>query len=65
MAVGYRSSLKTREELDAEAQQATFSVKDAGWTVVCNDRVVLTADRTVKTGWVVAVFPSSITNSVA
>jgi hypothetical protein len=63
LAVGYRSWLKTREELDAEAQQATFSAKDAGWTVVCNDRVVLTADRTVKMGGAPEVFHNSITNS--
>lgn len=57
LTVGYRSALKTSEEQDAENEQATFSARDAGWTIICNDRVVLTADRTVKTGWGVGGVP--------
>lgn len=50
MAVGYRSRMPTEQEQKDEAK-ATFAAKEAGWTVVCNDRVVLANDRTVKTGW--------------
>lgn len=50
MAVGYRSRLLTQAEQEKEAEM-TFAARDAGWTVVCNDRVVLSNDRTVKTGW--------------
>lgn len=50
MAVGYRSRMLTQAEQEKEAE-ATFAARDAGWTVVCNDRVVLSNDRTVKTGW--------------
>jgi len=49
-AAGYRSPLKSEEELDAE-KEGSFAARDAGWTVVCNDRVVLSNDRTLKTGW--------------
>jgi hypothetical protein len=50
MAVGYRSRLPTEQE-QADEAKATFAAKDAGWTVICNDRVVLSNDRTLKTGW--------------
>jgi hypothetical protein len=50
IAVGYRSRLLTQKEQDADAE-STFAAKEAGWTVVCNDRVVLSNDRSIKTGW--------------
>jgi hypothetical protein len=57
MAVGYRSRLRTQEEQDEE-KEATFAAKDAGWTVVCNDRVVLSNDQTAKTGWGIGDAPN-------
>jgi len=56
LAVGYRSPLKTQQELDEDAK-GSFAAKEAGWTVVCNNRVVLSNDRTVKTGWGVPGVP--------
>jgi hypothetical protein len=50
VAVGYRSRLLTQQEQD-DAAKANYAAKEAGWTVVCNDRVVLSNDRTIKTGW--------------
>lgn len=50
VAVGYRSPLKTQQEQEDEAR-ASFAAQDAGWTVVCNNRVVLSNDRSIKTGW--------------
>ena len=50
LAVGYRSRLRTQEEQQEDAE-VNFAAKEAGWTVVCNDRVVLSNDRTIKTGW--------------
>jgi hypothetical protein len=49
-AVGYRSRLATAEEQEDESD-ASFAASEAGWTVVCNDRVVLSNDRGVPTGW--------------
>ncbi len=49
-AVGYRSRLETEEEIDNKSG-GSYTAGAAGWTVVCNDRVVLSNDRTVKTGW--------------
>lgn len=39
------------EELDEKDKNAKFSSQDAGWTVICNDRVVLYCDKTELTGW--------------
>jgi hypothetical protein len=49
-AVGYRSAMRTQEEIDSDTD-GSFAAKDAGWTVVCNDRVVLSNDKSVLTGW--------------
>lgn len=58
VSVGYRSRLLTQEEQDESASGKSFAAKDAGWTIVCNDRVVLSNDQTVKTGWGVPGVPS-------
>lgn len=50
VVIGYRSRLPTQEEMDDDAK-ASYAAKEAGWTIVCNDRVVLSNDRTLKTGW--------------
>jgi hypothetical protein len=57
MAVGYRSPIKTQQELDDEAK-SSFAAKEAGWTVICNNRVVLSNDRSVKTGWGLGSVPN-------
>jgi hypothetical protein len=56
-AVGYRSAIQTEEELNAQ-REGSFAEKDAGWTVVCNDRVVLSNDRSILTGWGFAGVPA-------
>jgi hypothetical protein len=50
VAVGYRSRIATQEE-QANEVESSFAAKEAGWTIVCNDRVVLSNDRSIKTGW--------------
>lgn len=50
LALGYRSRFRSQEEQDSDAEE-NFAAREAGWTIVCNDRVVLSNDRTVKTGW--------------
>ena len=50
LAVGYRSPIKTQQELEDEAK-SSFAAREAGWTVICNNRVVLSNDRSTKTGW--------------
>lgn len=54
---GLYRELLTEEEADREEQ--TRGVKDdAGWTVACNDRVVIWKDTTRLTGWGEATVPN-------
>lgn len=50
MAVGFYRPLATEQQLDDEALVRS-SRENAGWTVICNDRVVLYNDKSPKTGW--------------
>jgi len=50
LAVGFYRPLATEGELEDEEFVAS-SRDNAGWTVICNDRVVLYNDKTFKTGW--------------
>ncbi len=45
------------DELQAE-EQARGSTDDSGWTVACNDRVVIWKDKTRLTGWGEATVPN-------
>ena len=50
LAVGFYRPLATEAELDDEEFVKSKS-ENAGWTVICNDRIVLYNDKTFKTGW--------------
>lgn len=50
LAVGFTRPLPSNEDLEEE-QQVKHSRDEAGWTVICNDRVVLYCDKTRLTGW--------------
>ena len=50
LIVGLTGPLQTEEE-QAISDMARDSAANAGWTVVCNDRVVLYCDKTTQTGW--------------
>lgn len=51
MAVGFYAAPPTIEESDHMAERSTRSTKDAGWTVICNDRVILFNNKDYLTGW--------------
>jgi Histidine kinase-, DNA gyrase B-, and HSP90-like ATPase len=57
LKLGFYRSSASEDELEREAT-GTHSAHDAGWTVVCNDRVVLYRDKTRLTGWGEAGVPS-------
>jgi hypothetical protein len=57
-AVGYRSPLLTEGEQEEDRDRGGFSAKEAGWTIICNDRVVLSHDQTTRTGWGVPGVPN-------
>jgi hypothetical protein len=50
LVVGFYKANADEEEYDEEAA-AKHSRETAGWTVICNDRVVLYCDKTRMTGW--------------
>ncbi len=52
VAVGFHRALPSYEEIDnAEAGKRSRKRDTAGWTIVCNDRVVVANDKTILTGW--------------
>lgn len=61
LSVGFTRPLPTDEEIE----EKKFSSKDAGWTVVCNDRAVLYRDQTELTGWGEANIPQYHTQFIA
>ena len=50
LAVGFYAPPPSDEEMD-EAKESKRSSSDAGWTVVCNDRVILYNNKDHLTGW--------------
>ena len=50
LAVGFYAPPPSPEDIDDE-NNLKRSTSDAGWTVVCNDRVVLYNDKSHLTGW--------------
>jgi hypothetical protein len=50
LAVGFRERPDTPSEEEADARP-NYRSEDAGWTIVCNDRVILPYDKGRQTGW--------------
>ena len=65
LAVGLNDNIPSNAEIDRELEAPTRSSEDAGWTVLCNDRVVLYCDRTELTGWGEAGVPRYHTQFIA
>jgi hypothetical protein len=63
LAVGFREKPETVDD-DADAE-ARYRSEDAGWTVVCNDRAVLSCDKSRQTGWGWGGIPSYHTQFIA
>ena len=51
LAIGFYRPIPTETELAQEREGKRNSSADAGWTVVCNDRIVLYCDKSIQTGW--------------
>ena len=51
MAVGLTAPLSEGDGTPEDGGPAKYSSHCAGWTILCNDRVVLYADKTILTGW--------------
>ena len=57
LVVGFYTPMLSSEEVDEE-QFTRRSKEDAGWTIICNDRVVVHNDKSRLTGWGEAGVPS-------
>lgn len=55
--VGFYRKPLTETELDEESESPRADLSQAGWSVVCNDRVVLRGDKSAVTGWGTACVP--------
>lgn len=51
LAVGFTRPIPSEDEVREEQEAARYSSVDAGWTILCNDRVVLYCNRDELTGW--------------
>ncbi|HAX78805.1 MAG TPA: ATP-binding protein [Cyanobacteria bacterium UBA11372] len=58
LAIGFYRATASEEEVNDEMAGNRRSSEAAGWTIVCNDRVVLYCDKTRLTGWGEAAVPS-------
>jgi len=58
LAVGLRDPIPGIEEVQLKSEYA-------GWTVICNDRVVLYCDKSALTGWGTATIPQYHTQFIA
>jgi len=51
LAIGFYRPTASEEEVEEEMAGNRRTSETAGWTIVCNDRVVLYCDKTRLTGW--------------
>jgi hypothetical protein len=65
VAVGLREPLPTEERINEEQQGTRYSSDHAGWTIICNDRVVLYCNKDEMTGWGTATVPRYHTQFIA
>lgn len=65
MAIGLREPIPGIERVSEEQDGVKFSSDYAGWTVICNDRVVLYCDRSELTGWGLFGIPRYHTQFIA
>lgn len=65
LAVGLRQPIPGAEDVLEEQRGKQFSSEYAGWTVICNDRVVVYCNRDELTGWGTAGVPRYHTQFIA
>ncbi len=65
LSVGLREPIPGIEEVQDEQRENRYSTNYAGWTVICNDRVVLYCNKDEQTGWGEATVPHYHTQFIA
>ena len=51
LVVGLTRPIPSQAELSKGLVESRYSALEAGWTIVCNERAVVSCDRTELTGW--------------
>ncbi len=51
LSVGFYRHAPDEAELDDITDNDEYSAEEAGWTIICNDRIVLYRDKSRLTGW--------------
>ena len=64
VAIGFYRNIASVEEIEQEQVEKKTSER-AGWSVICNDRLVLYADKTHLTGWGTAGIPNYHTQFIS
>ncbi len=64
LAIGFYRPLASAEEIDGEQIEKKTS-ENAGWSIICNDRLVLYADKSHITGWGTAGVPNYHTQFIS
>jgi hypothetical protein len=57
LAVGFTQPIPNEDEQRRATEDPKYKSDQAGWTVVCNDRVVLYSDKSERTGWGIGKVP--------
>jgi hypothetical protein len=57
IVVGFYRPPLTDAEIEEESESPRADLSQAGWSVICNDRLVLRSDKTALTGWGTANVP--------
>ena len=65
LAVGFTGPPPSREDLDSDQEKIKYKSERAGWTIICNDRIVVSYDKTRLTGWGDAGVPNYHTQFIA
>lgn len=65
LAVGFYRSIPDEKEINDEIKGIRRRSNEAGWTIVCNDRVVVYCDKSRLTGWGEMTIPSYHTQFIA
>ena len=65
LSVGFTVPIPSPSDIEDEQESKKWSSQRAGWTITCNDRAVLSCDRTELTGWGDAGIPRYHTQFIA
>lgn len=57
IAVGFYRKPLSDDEIEQESEAPKADLSQAGWTIVCNDRLILRSDKSSTTGWGTATVP--------